>query len=136
MKITADTNVLISATFWKGASDKIVTKIENKEIKLVMSKEIIKEFTRVLNYAEIQEKIKDKNLEMKYTIQKIISISEIVEPSKKFKVVEDDPDDDKFIETAVEGNCDYIISQDKHLLKIKEFQGIKIIKPEEFLKRI
>jgi len=136
MKITADTNVLISATFWKGASDKIITKVENKEIKLVMSKEIIEEFTKVLNYKEIQDKIKDKNLEMKYTIQKIISISEIVEPSKKFKVVEYDPDDDKFIETAVEGNCDYIISQDKHLLKIKEFQGIKIIKPEEFLKRI
>ena len=42
--------------------------------------------------------------------------------------------DNIFIETAVAGNVDYIISQDNHLLKLKEFRGIKIITPEEFNK--
>ena len=37
-----------------------------------------------------------------------------------------------FIETAVAGNVDYIVSQDNHLLNLKEFRGIKIITPEEF----
>ena len=125
MKVVIDTNVFISATFWSGASEKVISKVE--------AKEIIKEFSKVLNYDEIKDKIGDKNLEMKYTIHKITSISEIVEPTQKLKIVEDDPDDNKFIEVAVEGNASHIISNDKHLLKIKEFEGIKIVQPEEFL---
>jgi len=39
----------------------------------------------------------------------------------------------KFLEAGVEANADYIVSQDNHLLKLKEFQGIRIVKPEEFL---
>jgi len=107
MKIVIDTNVFISATFWSGDSEKVILKVEAKEIDLVLSKEIIKEFSKVLNYDEIKNKIKDKNLDIKYTIHKIISISEIVEPAQKLKIVED-PDDDKFIEAAVEGNANYI----------------------------
>ena len=60
--------------------------------------------------------------------------SELVVPNKKIEIVKDDPDDNKFIETALEGKAEYIVTQDKHLLKIKEFKGIKIITPEEFIK--
>jgi len=133
MRIVVDTNILISSSFWYGASDIILGKVENKEIKLFLSEEIIKEFIRVLGYEEIQNKIKRKNLEMKRSVEKIVSISTMVEPKQSFQVIEDDPDDDKFLEVAVEGNVDYIISQDKHLLRLKEFRGIKIITPEEFL---
>ena len=77
MKVTVDTNVLISATFWYGASYKIITQVESGQIQLILSKDIIKEYTEVLNYQEIQDKIKNKNLEMKQTIQKIKSISKI-----------------------------------------------------------
>ena len=75
MKITADTNVLVSATFWYGNSNKIIRKVENKEIELILSEEILKEFGNVLNYKEIQDKIKNKNLEMMWTIEKIASFS-------------------------------------------------------------
>ena len=78
MKITLDTNVLISATFWHGDSDKIIEKVEKKDIELILSKDIIEEFARVLKYKEIQEKVKNKNLEMKRTVEKIISISKII----------------------------------------------------------
>ena len=57
-----------------------------------------------------------------------------MEPKEKITIVKDDPKDDIFIETAVAGYADYIISQDNHLLKEKEFRGIKIITPEEFNK--
>ena len=63
----------------------------------------------------------------------IIIKSEIVLPKENLKIVKDDPKDDKFIDAAVEGKCDYIISKDKkHLLKLKEFRGIKLISPEKF----
>ena len=72
MKITADTNTLISATFWHGASDKIISKAEIKAIELVLSDDILKEYSEVLNYEEIQNKVKDKKLEMKRTLGKIM----------------------------------------------------------------
>ncbi|MFH1209698.1 MAG: putative toxin-antitoxin system toxin component, PIN family [archaeon] len=134
MRITVDTNILISATFWKGNSFRIIEKVENKELELVLSKDIIKEFIGVLNYEEIQDKIKDKNLEMQKTVEDIISISIVIEPQQKFDIIKDDVKDNIIIESAFEGKVDYIITKDKHLLKLKEFRSIKIISPEEFLK--
>jgi len=135
MKITIDTNVLISGSLWTGASDKILEKIENKEIDLILSNDIIGEFSEVLNYEEIKNKIIDKGLEIKRTVEKIISFSTIIEPSEKLDVITEDPDDNIILECAVEGNVDFIISQDKHLLNLKEFRGIKIITPSDFLKQ-
>ena len=69
---------------------------------------------------------------IKEWIDLIIRNSTIVKPKERISIVKDDPKDDIFIETAVAGNVDYIISQDNHLLKLKKFRGIKIITPEEF----
>ncbi len=134
MKITVDTNVLISATFWNGSSDKILELVEMKYIELILSKEIIDEYVRVLNYKDILDKIKEKNLELKRSVEKIISLCMIVEPKEKIKIVRDDPSDDKFFECANAGKVNFIISKDKHLLNIKQFEEIKVVTPEEFLK--
>ena len=48
-------------------------------------------------------------------------------------VVEDDPDDNKFIECAVALKADYIISGDKALTAIQEYMDIKIVNPKEFI---
>lgn len=133
MKITVDTNVLISATFWRGDSCVILEMVEKKEIELVITKEIIEEFTKVLGYKEIQDKIKNKYLEMMRTIEKIISISTIVDSTEKLDIVKEDMEDNKILECAKAGKVDYIISSDNHLLKLKDFDKIKIVSPREFL---
>jgi putative PIN family toxin of toxin-antitoxin system len=56
MRITVDTNVLISATFWYGKSNKIIELAEQKKIILILSEAILKEFAEVLEYEEIQDK--------------------------------------------------------------------------------
>ena len=48
MKITVDTNVLISAAFWYGESNKIILLAERKSIELILSKEIVQEYSEVL----------------------------------------------------------------------------------------
>lgn len=135
MKIVADTNVLISSTFWEGASNKIIQKVENCEIELFLSEEIINEFKEALDYEEIKEKIKEKNLEMKRSVEKIISVSSIVAPSKKLLVCTD-PKDNKILECALEAVAEFIITYDNHLLRLNPFESINILTPEEFLKII
>ena len=135
MKITADTNTLISATFWHGASDRIISKVEAKEIHLILSEEIIKEYAEVLDYEEIKDKIRDKNLAMKHSVNKIISISTIIEPKTRLNVIKDDPDDNKILECAIAGKVDCIVSNDRHLLKLKIFQNIPILTPDDFVEK-
>ena len=136
MKIALDTNVLVSGTFWTGKSFEILKRIDLNEIKLVLSKEIIEEYYETINNDEIVEKIKDKDLVINEVSQKVISNAIIIEPNIKFDVIKEDADDNKILECAFEGKAEYIISQDNHLLKLKEFKGIKIITPEEFLRII
>jgi len=136
MKITVDTNILVSATFWNGASERIISKAEAKEFRLVLSNDIIKEYSRVLDYKEIKDKIKDNKLETKRTIKKLELLSTIVKPKTRVKIITEDPDDDMVLECAREGKVDYLISNDKHLLKLKKFEDIPILTPEDFLKKI
>lgn len=49
------------------------------------------------------------------------------------KIVAEDPDDDKFFHLTLESGSQYIVSRDTHLIKVKEFKGIKVLKPEVFL---
>ena len=82
------------------------------------------------------EKAESKDLIINATVKRIFSSAIIVFPQEKLNVVKEDSDDNRILECAVEGKVNYIISQDNHLLKLREFQEIKILTPEEFLKII
>ncbi len=128
MRVVIDTNVFVSGIFWEGNfCSQIIEKWKNKEFDLVSSMDILEEFVRTLNNFKIQmpnNMIEEwKNL--------IIENSILVEPTIKLDVIKDDPDDNKFLEAGITGNAGYIISQDKHLLKLKEYLGIKIISPKK-----
>ena len=133
IRITVDTNVLVSATFWYGASYRIIELVEKGKVELVLSEAIIQEFSAVLEYEEIKKKIVNKRLLMLRAVEKLVLMSKILVPAIKIAVVKEDPDDDKVLECAVAGNVDYLVSKDNHLLKIIKYGKIKIVSPEEFL---
>ena len=56
-----------------------------------------------------------------------------VTPSERLSVVAEDPSDNRFLECAVEGRADYLVSGDAHLLNLGEFRGVKILTPRAFL---
>jgi uncharacterized protein len=128
MKVILDTNIFVSGIFWEGNfCSQIIDKWKNRKFELINSIEILDELLKTLRNFKIQmpeDMIEEwRNL--------IIENSIIVEPAIKLNVIKEDPDDDKFLEAGITGNVDLIISQDKHLLKLKEYQGIKIMTPEE-----
>src|SRR3989338_4729466 len=130
MKTILDTNVFISGIFWKGASNKVILNWKEGKFTLATSLEAVSEIIKVHKVFKI--KITDDMI--KEWVDLIVRNSIIVEPKEKISIVKDDSKDNIFIETAVAGSVDYIVSQDNHLLKLREFRGIKIITPEEFLK--
>jgi len=66
-------------------------------------------------------------------VRYLYQFSEFVVPEEKIQIVKADPNDDKFIEAAVAGGAEYIISGDNHLLGLGSYRGISIITGREFL---
>jgi len=52
------------------------------------------------------------------------------------KFIEEDPDDDVVLATALEGRAEYLVSGDKHLLSLREFRGIRIVTVREMLETL
>lgn len=75
-----------------------------------------------------EQKTKFKNL--------ILEVATFIQPKEKVDVIKEDPDDNMILEVALAGNVDYIITGDPHLLKLKEFKGIKIVKARDFIEQI
>ena len=133
MRVVLDTNVLISGTFWTGDSFRILSLIDSGKFTLILSKEILEEYDRVLHSDEILEKSAYRE-EKAMAVRRLLAMATIIVPTSHVRVVTDDPDDDKFLDAAMEGKAGFIVSQDQHLLKLKEFQNIRILTPQELLR--
>jgi putative PIN family toxin of toxin-antitoxin system len=129
MKVTVDTNVLISALGWNGAEAAVIEMVLDGGLELCLSAQILSEFYRVVKYP----KFGFTNEEIDGYMGRLLNNAIIVTPKNKISAVSEDPDDNKIIECAVEGKSRYIISGDKHLLRLGEYEGIKIIRAADFL---
>ncbi len=129
MRIVLDTNVLLSATLWeKSSAGKIVIILLEEGCEYFGSEGILNEYSKVLkrdfefSEEEITENIND-----------VKTFVTLVEPESVERVVKDDPDDDKIIACAVTANAGYLLTYDKHLLRLKHYRMIQIMTPEEFI---
>jgi uncharacterized protein len=128
-QVFLDTNIFISSLGWKGKPRVIFEKCLHGELELVTSADQLDELMRVIDYPKF-----NFTEDQKQTMLGIITtIATVVEIPKKLKVIEEDPDDNIMLETAVVGKAEYIISGDPHLLKLGEFEQIKVVTASEFL---
>jgi putative PIN family toxin of toxin-antitoxin system len=130
-RIVVDTNILISALGWKdGNPRKTLDRCIQGKCKLIESIDLIKEFLAVIQRPKFDFISEDEKAEF---LLEFIHICDTIEPKRKITLIMDDPNDNLVLECAFEGKADYIISGDEHLLKLKEFEGIKIISAADFL---
>ena len=122
------TNIIISSALG-GALVLVLEKWNEGKFTVIVTTDVVSEYFEVLNRPKF-------NLTQE-TIDKITryiyQFSEFVVPEEQIRFIEDDPKDDKFLEAAVVGKVDLIVSGDNHLLALKEFRSIPIISGREFL---
>ncbi len=112
-----------------GNPKKIVDMWKKGYFILCITEDIVLEYVEVLNRLNIPiRKIK----ELTGLLKERANVEFLVN-TEKMEILEDDPQDNKFIECAVAANARYIISGDKHLRALKSFGNIKILSPSEFL---
>lgn len=130
MKVVIDTNIFVSS-FFGGNPRKIVDLWRKEKLTLCLSKDILDEYIEVLRRIGLKDE--DELEELLSLFSKGFNIA-FTTKTPKITLVDDDPDDDKFIECAVALKADVIITGDKALEAIKEHLKIKILTPAQFLK--
>ena len=128
VKCVVDTNVLISAALTKGAPFRIVEHLI-KNNALIFSKETISELSSRIIQPKFDKYVSAEDREA-YVNNLILSadlviIDNLIQGCR-------DRDDDKFLETAVKGDAQFIISSDQDLLAMHRFEGIDIVTVQEF----
>jgi putative PIN family toxin of toxin-antitoxin system len=103
-------------------------------VSILTSEEIVAEISRVLTYPKLKKAYQAEGLSHEDLIEAILKIGKFVKVTKKVNVVQEHPADDKFIECAFAAGADYIVSGDKHLLKVVSYKKTQILSVNEFLK--
>jgi uncharacterized protein len=131
MRVVLDTNVLISGLNFGGKPDVILRMASRGQFTLILSDEIVLELQEVLT-----EKFNWHPARIASTVEELGREAQIVSP--EFVLTDcADPDDNRILEAALEGQADCIVSGDKrHLLPMKAFRGIEIITVSDFMLRL
>ena len=129
MRIVIDTNVLISGIIFGGKPSKIIELLFGKKISVFASPEMVDEYKRI--YGELGERYAKRTHN---ELNEIINSMNIL-PSHSHIEACRDPDDNKFIECAIDNRCIYIVSGDKDLLVLEQYEDIGILTVWEFLEQ-
>ena len=130
MIVTVDTNILISALGWDGPEFKLMNLIFDKQIDLAISPQILEEFIGVARL----KKFDFSDDEIDDFIGAILASGKVVFPEEHISIIKEDPADNRILECAKISKSEYLITGNKHLLKLKKYENIQIIKSSEFLR--
>lgn len=134
MKVVIDTNVFVASFLNStGTPRKIIDIWKEGRIILCLCTEIIEEYIEVLSRFGLEG---EKELEELLEVFKSKTNIHFVAIDRQLKVVDADPQDDKFLECAMSAKATLIISGDRHLLDLKRYKNIRILSPSQFIKFI
>lgn len=136
MRIVLDTNVLISATLTIGAPNQILKLAEKGLVEIAASPEILQELSGVLKRPKFRKYLLQAGLTADLAVKQLLFLLQIFPITKQVSVVTDDPADNKFLSCAVSAGASFIVSGDKHLLRLKKFEDIPIVKPAQFITKL
>lgn len=127
LRAVLDSNILVSAYSFGGKPKFVLKLVIIEQIRGVISPALIKEFLGVL-----REKIRVSEEEISEIQNEIKNTFQIVNPHETLHIVRDDTDN-RVLEAAIEGECDYIVTGDKDLLTLKKYKKIKIVTADTFI---
>src|SRR3989337_1258063 len=129
MKVVFDTNIFISAFVVPGSQgERAFILARQRRFDLYTSVPILTETAN-----KLREKFDQSAEDIKEALKIISRAAEVLKPSTKLHVLEDVPDN-RILECAVEAKADVIVTGDRHLLKLKKFQGIPVVRLVDFLR--
>jgi len=133
LRCVFDTNVLVSALLLPDSKPRQALDVALQRGKVLASFTVLAEIFEVLNRKQFRRYIPEEDV--RNFLAALTRETEYVEVAERISACRD-PKDDKFLELAVSGNADYIVSGDSDLLALNPFRGVLITPPHTFLKLI
>jgi putative PIN family toxin of toxin-antitoxin system len=132
LRVVLDTNVYISMfTRPDRPMYQIWEQAVRRQYHLLLSRAILNEIADVLRTSFSWN---DRTIVQHLKV--LAKVGDIIIPTMTLHVIAEDPDDDRILECAVEGRADLIVSGDRHLRRLRTYQGISIIRPIDFLRTL
>jgi len=131
VKVVFDTNVVVSASFWRGAPFDCLHAWAQERFEAVVSPALLAE------YHEVVEELRAElpNRPRVAWVEALTDAATLVFPMERATGATPDPNDEMVLECALAAGADVIVSGDKkHLLSLREFRGVLIVSPADFLK--
>ena len=133
MRVVLDANVFVSALISsRGAPAQVLAAWLTGRFDVVISAAILQELQRVLAYDRLRKyaRVRESSAEF---VELIAGQAVWVEPAEAINVIVDDPTDNRYLECAVDGNAQYVVSGDRHLLQVETYEGIRVLSPPAFV---
>jgi putative PIN family toxin of toxin-antitoxin system len=127
-----DTNVYISAILFRGKPRQILESVLRGELRVFISEPIVEELRGVLRRPKFGFSVEA----VQTIITEVLGFANFVQPSRQLDVVIEDPDDNRILECAIEAGAVYLITGDMHLLNLRNYRGVKVVNPDEFLEKV
>ena len=130
VKVVFDTNVWISIFMEKRLKDEFFR--SKQDFTVFVSDDIGLEVSKVLQYPQVSEILRKAGIREKDVLRIFAVNSRRIEPKVKLHIINEDEEDNKILECALEAGADIIVSGDKHLLSLGKFKKTRILAPREF----
>jgi putative PIN family toxin of toxin-antitoxin system len=135
MRIVLDTNILVSA-FLRNLGKPAQILDQSSNFELILCEEILDELMDVLNRPRIKRKETYLEHRVFEYLDQLRTHSILVTPTEVENLIPQDSPDNLVLACAVEGDADYLVSGNLHLLNLKQHRGIQIVTPAQFLEII
>lgn len=132
-RIVLDTNIVVSAFLWGGTPRQVISAAIENGILLLSSDEIINEVEQTLNKLKFDDQLRLIGKTREQIVSEYAHLVTLVPPAPVPEGTVRDSKDDIVLATAVGGKADTLVSGDKDLTDLKEYQGIVILTPAQCL---
>lgn len=133
IRAVVDTSIVVRAVLKPlGTVGPLLDFLAEKRYKFLYSEATLEEVVDVLARPRLRRRFPLRGRDPQTVIELILLRGEAVDPRRRWTVCRD-PKDDKFLDVAVEGQADVLVSGDDDLLVLHPFQGIPIVQPARFL---
>jgi putative PIN family toxin of toxin-antitoxin system len=134
LRAVLDANVFVAAAIRPEGPRGLLLRrfLRDSAFELVLSPAIASEIATALTYPAVRKCIRGPMDRVQW-LDSILLLADLVEDGKLPARVSQDPDDDKYLHAAVVGRAGVVVSGDRHLLDLDEYEGIRAVSPRTFL---
>lgn len=136
LRLVLDTNTAVSALLWRGPPHHLVVRSGGLSLTLFSSPVLLAELEEVLGYPKLAKAVAASGLQPAQLRQRYQRLVTVIEPPEITPIILADPDDDHVLACAMAAKAELIVSGDRHLLDLREYQRMPIVLAAQALQRL